>query len=153
MIRTLLILLACALHAGAADAPKAEPLADGKYVGLEPMTGYKDPEHPKAKWFHENDLIIQGSAVTLEKSPVWFLKGKKWSSSSDGGFYTYRGTLRQVDGQWQMDLLKIASDYAAVPLDKDGKPIPPKPELFTVTRNKDGSLVVNKVTYRKEKAQ
>jgi hypothetical protein len=152
MNRALLILFACLAHAVAAEPPQAPLFGDGTYVGMEPMHNIS-PDEPKARWFHENTLKISGDAVILNKSPVWFKNAKKFYSASDGGFYGYRGSVSFADGHWHMDLLLTESDYVAVRIDKDRKPIPPKPQQFTITRMDDRSFVVDKVTYRRSKPE
>ena len=152
MTRAFLILLACTLHAFAADPQQTQPLTDGTYVGMEPMPNIS-PDEPKARWFHQNTLTIKGDAATLSKSPVWFKNGKKFYSASDGGFYTYRGTVSIADGHWSVELLLTDSGYVGVPIGKDGKPMPPKPQQFTITRTKDGSFLIGKVTYRRSKPE
>jgi hypothetical protein len=147
MTRAFLILLVCTLRASAADSPQARPFSDGTYVGMEPMSSLS-PGEPRTRWLHENTLTIKGDAVTLSKSPVCIKKGKKFYSASDGGFYTYRGTLNVAERHWRVEVLLTDSDYAAVPIGPDGKPLRPEPQQFTITPTKDGSLRVGKVTYR-----
>ena len=149
MNRTFLALLFCGIRAFAADAPQT--FGDGSYVAVEPMANLRDPLKPKARWFHENTLTISGADVTLNKVPAFTNKGEKGYSASDGGFYTYRGTLNLTDGQWYIELLLTESDYVGFRIDKEGKPIPPKPQQFTITRMKDGSILIDKVTYRRSK--
>ncbi len=153
MKRALFILLSCVIQAHAASSPKTPLFGDGIFVGMEPMPGYHDPLTPKDRWFHQNTLTIKGRDATLSKSPVSYNNGRKSYSASDGGFYTYRGAVNFSGGQWQLVLLLIGSDYVARPIDKDGKPIPPKPQRFTITRMKDGSLQIGEVTYRRSKSK
>lgn len=153
MKRAFSILLAGAIHVSAGDLPKTPAFGDGTFVGLEPMPGYHDPETPKDRWFHQNTLTIKGRDVTLHKIPVSYYKGKKWYSASDGGFYTYTGTLTFSDGHWHLELLLTESDYVKESVGKNGKPIPPQPQQFPITRMKDGSLQADKVTYRPSKPQ
>lgn len=107
------------------------------------------PYDPKAKWFHENTLTIDGDKAVLQKNPRWRKNGKTWKSASDGGFYTYRGTIKQIDAShWTLTLSLTDSDYAAVEVDKNHKPIEQKPVDFPVTRMKDGALLIDHLTYR-----
>jgi hypothetical protein len=82
---------------------------------------------------------------------VSYYKGKKWVSASDGGFFTYTGTVSFSDGHWSVELLLTDSAYVAEERGPDGKPIPPKPQQFAIARMKDGSMRIDKVTYRKSK--
>ena len=149
MKRALLILLTCLVSASAAE-PKSPPRPDnGTFVGLEPIPDLH--EQPDDQWFHENTLTIKGSVVTLNKEPVVFYQGKKLPSDSEGGFYTYRGTLSLVDSSWQVRLRLTESDYEEEPTDKNGKAAPTKLQQFPVVRASDGSLQIDKVTYKKSK--
>jgi hypothetical protein len=145
------IYLNCVILASSAALAKTPDFGDDTFVGMEPMLGYHDPKTPNDRWFHQNTLTIKGLDVTLKKSPVSFYKGKKSYSASDGGFYTYAGTMSFSDGRWHIELLLTDSDYVAVPVGKDGKPIPPKPQQFAIKRIKDGSIQFDKVTYRRSK--
>ena len=147
MKRAFLILLTCLVSASAAAEPKALPRPDnGTFVGLEPIPDLH--EQPGDHWFHENTLTIKGNVVTLNKEPVVFYQGKKLSSDSEGGFYTYRGTLSLVDGGWQVKLRLTKSDYEE---ESAGKAAPAKVQQFPVVRTGDGSLQIDKVTYKKSK--
>lgn len=72
-------------------------------------------------------------------APVWFKKGKKFYSASDGGLLTYRGRFFQKDG------LSFESDYVAFPVGSD-----PYKEL--TTRNvklTSGALEIEGVRYQR----
>jgi hypothetical protein len=135
----------------AVDSHTAQSFGDGTFIGMEPMPGYHDPDTPKDRWFYQNTLTIKGSNATLNKIPVSYYKGRKSYSASDGGFYTYRGTVSFADGKWHIVFLLVDSDYVPVPVGKDGKPIPSTPRQFTIERVKDRSLRVDKVIYRTSK--
>ena len=90
-----------------ADTP--ELLAkDGTYAGLEAETYVGNP---KAKWFHENRLLIRNDDAILDKVPVVVSHGKKGYSASDGGFFTYRGRFSKKDDQIFVALRLCQSDY------------------------------------------
>ena len=90
---------------------------DGTYVGLHEET-YVDPDDPKAKWFHENRLLIRNDDAILDKVPVIVSHGKKGYSASDGGFFTYRGRFSRKDGQIFVALRLCQSIYVLFPADK-----------------------------------
>lgn len=135
----------------AAAPPKTLPRpGSGTFVGLEPIPDLH--EQPGDHWFHENTLTIKGNKVTLRKAPVVFYQGKKLDSASTGGFYTYQGILRLVDGNWQVTLRLTDSDYEEdEPAGKNGKPATSKPQQFPVVQGNDGSLQIDQVTYKKPK--
>ena len=87
-----------------------------------PMLGFKrkhvDPEDPKARWFHENRLLIRNDDAILDKVPVVVSHGKKGYSASDGGFFTYRARFSRKDGQIFVALRLCQSDYLVFPADK-----------------------------------
>lgn len=91
------------------------PIPDGEYIGLEKMESLS-PENKAVHWYHQNDLIIKGNAVTLCKSPLTINKGVTEYSASDGGFYSYRGTVVSKNSKIYLRLLLFESDYAAVRL-------------------------------------
>jgi hypothetical protein len=99
-----------------ADTPE-RVANDGTYVGLQAET-YVDPGDPKAKWFHENRLLISNDDAILDKVPVVFSHGKKGYSASDGGFFTYRGKFSKKDGQIFVALRLCQSDYVLFPAGK-----------------------------------
>jgi hypothetical protein len=90
---------------------------DGTYVGLQAET-YVDPGDPKAKWFHENRLLIRNDDAILDKVPLVFSHGKKEYSASDGGFVTYRGKFSKKDGQIFVALRLCQSLYILFPPSK-----------------------------------
>ena len=150
MKRVLLLLLACVLSASAAEPQTPSRPDNGTFIGLEPIPDLH--EQPGDHWFHENTLTIKGNKVTLSKEPVVFYQGKKLDSASTGGFYTYRGTLSLVNGGWQVKLRLTESDYEEDgPAGKKGKAAAPKSPQFVVVRASDGSLQIDKVTYKKSK--
>src|SRR5579872_1959199 len=89
--------------------------ADGEYIGFEKMPNQlaDDPGGKNTKWFHENTLFIRGNQAILDKSPVYFEHGKKFFSSSDGGFLTFRGEFRLENGHSVVALRLFDSDYVA----------------------------------------
>src|SRR5215467_5035147 len=66
----------------------------GRYVGLVNMTSV-DPSRPKYKWFRLTHFTVSGDSVWVKQNPVAIYKKDTVWSSSDGGFYYYRGTYSQ----------------------------------------------------------
>jgi hypothetical protein len=94
----------------------------GTYVGLDEMKGMP-PEKPGDKWYHENIVYIRPDSLYLEGNPIIVSQdGEKGYSSSDGGFYSYKGRIDAVNGQLKAHLLMFSHDYIGVPImikDKD----------------------------------
>lgn len=150
---TVMVVVAANLLAAEPPSSGLRAFPQGRFTALEPMANLRDPVKPTARWFHENTLTITGNEVVLKKSPVFFYKGKKGYSVSDGGFYTYRGTVSFAGGHWSMELILTDSDYVRRPVDKEGKAVPPKPQDFTIARIKHDSFVVDTLTYRRFKQE
>ncbi|MCO5239285.1 MAG: hypothetical protein M9904_04460 [Chitinophagaceae bacterium] len=83
----------------------------GTFVGLIPMQGYGDPAKPRYKWYHLSELTFKGDSVFLEQSPVAIFKKDTIFSASDGGFYSYRGTLETYKGKTVASLTLTNCDY------------------------------------------
>ncbi len=83
----------------------------GTFIGLEKMKGYSDPENPKRIWYHLSVLTFEGDSVFLEQSPVAIYKTDTIFSASDGGFYSYAGTIGQYEGKPFLDLKLKSCDY------------------------------------------
>jgi hypothetical protein len=88
---------------------------DGDYIGLQSMPNIS-PDEKDAKWFHENKLLVRDKQVILDMSPVYYQRGKKWHSASDGGFMTYRGVFFRKDGEDFVRLRLFQSDYVSFPV-------------------------------------
>lgn len=74
------------------------------------MDCYGAPE----KWYHINQLLIDGDSIFLYKSPA-VINGKDTSwSASDGGFPYYYGTLLRKDSLGRAYLTRYNCDYCAV---------------------------------------
>ena len=83
----------------------------GTFIGLERMAGYNDPAKPRYKWYHLSELTFRGDSVFLEQSPVSIYKSDTSFSASDGGFYSYSGTLENYKGKTVASLTLISCDY------------------------------------------
>ncbi len=68
----------------------------GRYRGMEKMENL-NPEKKKARWFHENTLVIDNDKIRLAGQPVEVIGKEKTYSASDGGFPVYEGTVEQTE--------------------------------------------------------
>jgi len=135
------ILFVCCTHTSC----DARSLTDGTFVGMEPMTNLSADE-PGTAWFHQNTLVIKGGHATLDKIPVWTKAGKLVYSASDGGFYTYQGTVESIAGHCILHLKLTASDYVPVATrDRNAS------KELEVALNADGSLLIEGIRYRRKK--
>ena len=109
------------------------------YVGYEPIMWNKDKdgnetntdfENPKQKWFHKNILIIKNDSVFLDRIPVSKIGKKILYSSSDGGFYYYRGIVKTENGQKIIELTEISCDYCPELVSENPKEVIQKRKLF-----------------------
>jgi hypothetical protein len=104
---------------------------NGLYVGFEELcyidsSGKKecnlDPANPLAKWYHKNNLSIEGDSVFLYQNPIAINKSDTSYSASDGGFYYFSGLIQFKGDSVELDLLQTGCDYCGVPIkvNKDG---------------------------------
>ena len=109
------------------------------FVGYEPIMWNKDKdgnetntdsENPKQKWFHKNILIIKNDSVFLDRIPVSKIGKKILYSSSDGGFYYYRGIVKTENGQKIIELTEISCDYCPELVSENPKEVIQKRKLF-----------------------
>jgi len=84
---------------------------EGIYVGLEKMKSYSSSEIPNHVWYHLSVLIFKDDSVFLEQSPVAIYKDDTIFSASDGGFYSYAGTIETYRGKTIADLTLKSCDY------------------------------------------
>jgi len=118
--------------------PAPSPL-DGAYRGVEPMPGFGAPGE---RWYHVMRLTIDGETVTLKAVPFCDRDGKTWSSSSDGGFWIYTGTLtRQANAPVAAMTLQDSS-YVRI------RDIHPSWKMETL---KDGSLKMNGIVNKRRR--
>ena len=118
-----------------------QTLADGQYVGREPLPSLS-PDEPGAAWFHENTLTIRGTHAVIEKIPITIKGGKTLYSASDGGFINYEGPVEHKGEHPILRMRVTLCDYVDVAQKKVN---------WEVTRQKDGSLRIDDVTYRSKK--
>lgn len=83
----------------------------GAFVGLEEMKGYAGSAKTNYKWYHLSRITFKGDSVFLEQSPVAIYRRDTIFSASDGGFYSYAGTLKEYKGKTVADLVLISCDY------------------------------------------
>ena len=121
---------------------------DRIYIGLEEMwcsinkkgkkECYKDPEHPRHKWFRLSTITLTNDSAFLYQSPVGIYKKDTVFSVSDGGFYYYRGTYQETKDSIKINLKLDHCDYCP-------KPVEPKPDYglksLLAIRNRDGYVI------------
>jgi hypothetical protein len=83
----------------------------GTFIGLERIKGYSDRARSRYKWYHLSELTFRADSVFLEQSPVSIYKSDTSFSASDGGFYSYSGTLANNKGKTVASLTLISCDY------------------------------------------
>ncbi len=84
---------------------------NGVFVGLEKIEGYPYLANPKYTWYHLSVLTFTRDSVFLEQSPVAIYKTDTIFSASDGGFYSYAGTVSKYEGKTVADLKLKSCDY------------------------------------------
>lgn len=95
----------------------------GTFVGLVPIKDFGDPAKPNYKWYHLSELTFSDDSVCLELTPIAIYKKDTIFSATDGGFYSYAGTIRTLKGSTFVDLNLNSCDYCP---DLFIKFIPPK---------------------------
>ena len=83
----------------------------GTFIGLEKIKKYVDAANPKRIWYHLSVLTFKGDSAFLEQSPVAIYKTDTIFSASDGGFYSYSGTIEKYQGKIFADLKLKSCDY------------------------------------------
>src|SRR5688500_15562378 len=81
------------------------------FIGLAEMKKYSDPAKAKYKLYHLSEITLKGDSIFLEQSPVAIYNKDTIFSVSDGGFYSYAGTLKEYKGKTVADLTLISCDY------------------------------------------
>ncbi|WP_395053977.1 hypothetical protein [Flavobacterium sp.] len=109
------------------------------YVGYEPImwntddNGNKtntDFQNPSQKWFHRNILKIKNDSVFLDRTPLSIIGNKTLYSSSDGGFYYYKGIIIKENDETKIELTEIVCDYCPVEVSKNKNDTIPKRKLY-----------------------
>lgn len=77
----------------------------GTYIGIEPIKGCTE------KWYHLTAITFKGDSVFVEQSPIVLRKRDTLFSASDGGFYSYAGTIQQYKGRTVASLTLVSCDY------------------------------------------
>jgi hypothetical protein len=126
---------------------RAPFIADGTYYGYESMDNLS-PDQPEAHWYHENVLTVRGQTIRIEKYPRWLVDDNVRFSASDGGFYTFEGSMEAVAGRTLVKLRLAKCDYCAIDV---GDSLPSKrTREYVVTYERDGSFELDRVRYRRE---
>lgn len=100
----------------------SQTFLNGNYMGLEEMcwvhNGKKecmeDPQRPQDKWYHLTLLTIKGDSVLAGQSPITIYKGDTGWSASDGGFYSYKGTITRNGTSAIIKLNIVKCDYCGM---------------------------------------
>ena len=111
--RWLALFLAIVLVPSALSSLQNPASLSGDYVGLQSLPNLT-PDEKDTKWFHENRLFVRDNQVLLDVIPVFFQRGKKFYSASDGGFLTYRGEFFKKENRLFVRLRMFQSDYVAI---------------------------------------
>lgn len=104
-ILTILILFSLTDTFGQIIKPK------GTFVGIVTIKNFGDPSKPQYKWYHLSELTFKGDSIYLEQSPIAIHNNDTIFSASDGGFYSYAGTIQVFRGQTVADLTLTTCDY------------------------------------------
>ncbi len=100
--------------------------ADGVYVGLEEIcsidsTGKKScygNGSPDEKWYHRTTMIILHDTVDIQQVPVHVNESRHDTSysSSDGGFYNYKGRVQKRLNKIVINLKETSCDHCGEPV-------------------------------------
>lgn len=104
------------------DRSSVESRLDGVYAGLEEMCWisdgkkecFSDPFHPNYKWYHLTYISIKGDSASAGQSPIAIYKRDTGWSASDGGFYSYRGTITRQGSKGEIKLNLTKCDYCGL---------------------------------------
>jgi hypothetical protein len=137
-----LVLLAIQAESAAQHSSPPPPLySHDAYVGLEPMPSL-NTQHEQ--WYHVNMLQISGNKVNLEKSPVFCKAGQLVWSASDGGFFSYRGSISGALGKQTVTLTLKSCDYC-----HERSRLAPQPIKLALRFSAAGHLRLGTVKYTK----
>lgn len=127
---------------------------NGTYLGVEEICYalkdgtkecYTDDDNPKRKWYHLTYIKIKGDSVFVDQSPINIYKKDTAYSASDGGFYYYRGKMK--DSLINLELSYC--DYCAIPAEDS-----PNAYLFPNTKrypftSTTGGLLINGYLFKR----
>ncbi len=109
----------CASHSLPPPAPPSPWLVDA-YIGYQPNPSMS-AETPGDIWYYKNALQIDGESISLTQSPVVCRNGQLSWSSSDGGFYSYKGVMSGDQHFKTAQFTFVGCDYCIVPEPRTGK--------------------------------
>jgi hypothetical protein len=95
---------------GSRPARRSGDVADGYYVGREPIKAFRGVG-PGEKWFHEVVVTISGGKASTDEMPVVYVRGERHESVSDGGFYYFEGCLTANGDHYSADMRLMKCDY------------------------------------------
>ncbi len=93
----------------------ADEIIDGIYIGWEKASDIS-PYDKSEVWYHQHKLTIDGNSANIEASPRSIKNDKIKYSSSEGGFYTYKGAIFMRDGRRFIRLRIVNCDYCPRPV-------------------------------------
>lgn len=122
------------------------------YLGFEKMEGYFDESHPDYRWFRKTFIKFKKDSVFIDQSPIAISKNDTIYSSSDGGFYYYKGTSKNRKGnQIKITIKEISCDNCPtiMKIDSNGKYV--KREKNLIAKRIGNNLHIGNELYRRVK--
>lgn len=88
------------------------------YVGYEKI-GILDEGNPEMIWFHQTFIKIKTDSVFIEQVPINIYKKDTLYSSSDGGFYYFKGIINEYKDEAKISVKEIRCDYCGTEIKKN----------------------------------
>ena len=110
----ILILVSC--NSKKIDSKNSETL----FLGYEKI-GILNESNPEMVWFYETLIKFKNDSVFIDQNPISVNKKDTLYSSSDGGFYYFKGTQTENLGKIKILTKEIACDYCPTALKKNSE--------------------------------
>jgi hypothetical protein len=137
----------------------------GKFIGIMPIRHHGDSIKSTSKWYHISELIFAGDSVRLLMKPVVINANDTISTGSEGGVYSYAGSVDTFKGSTFINLVlvscvncpdqfikfippKLVNDNGVVQLSSKDSDALPEPPLIENTAVKYRTLLVEKTRDR-----
>jgi len=124
---------------------------DGRtLIGYEEVKVVIDKEQPHYKWFHKTKLTFKKDSVFIEKSPISVYKHDTLYSANDGGFYSYKGILKDNDDKFEINAIETNCDYCPEAMEEIRKGVYRKivrKKVYKGTKTKKG-LILNGIEFK-----